>query len=299
MTPRRNRSAGVTLFALGVCAFPAVSSAQVTTANESAVTTRTMALGGGAYAAAQSTSSIYVNPAAMSMSRVYHVDASTLFDPSVSRWAFGGAVIDSTRTIGAGLSYTYSTMDNAPDVRHGHDVRLALGALLTEGLSIGITGRYMNHTGTPTANGRLGTAWDGFTLDAGVVVRPARFITLAVTGYSLTNPDTALSPISVGGGVALYPVENLTIVADTVWDLRTWGEGRGRISGGVEDLASRIPLRLGYNFDDTRQTPVHAITGGFGFIEQAFGAEASVRQEIVGGSQTTILVNLRYFYRAM
>ena len=105
-----------------------------------------------------------------------------------------------------------------------------------------------------------------------------------MTGYSLTNPDTALSPISVGGGVALYPVENLTIVADTVWDLRTWGEGRGRISGGVattSEAAKEIELST-----QQQTSAVEQVNVGVSNVAQATReAEAAAGQTLQTAAQ--------------
>lgn len=277
---------------------PSAAWGQVQSASETPVNTRVMALGGGGHAIAQSTSALYVNPAAMSQSRVYHVDSSVLWDPSAGRWSFGGAVVDSTRRVGAGLAYHYSLLDG--DTRN-HDVRVALGVTLVEGVSLGITGRYMDYVGPGTANGVRGSAYSGFTLDAGLALKPWSWLSLGITGYSLSNPDTALSPLSIGGGIGIIPTDTLHIVADTVWDVTSFADGpRARWSGGVELLVSRVPLRIGYTYDDIRlNNPVHLITAGLGYIDQMFAVEASLRQEVYGGSQSTLLLNLRYFHRLL
>lgn len=287
---------------------PSVAWGQVQTAPETPVTARVMALGGGGHAIAQSTSALYVNPAAMGMSRVYHVDTSVLWDPAQDRWSFGGAVVDSSRRVGAGLAYHYSLLDG--DTRN-HDFRIALGASITDGVSLGVTGRYLDYVGVPSTvnsqNVRIrGTEYSGFTVDVGIALKPFPWLALGVTGYSLSNPDTALSPISIGGGIGVVPTDTLHIVADTVWDLTSFADGpRARWSGGVEFLAGRVPLRLGYVYDDIRLVqPVHLITAGIGYIDQMFAAELSMRQEVSGATettplQTTLLLNLRYFHRLL
>ncbi len=282
---------------------PSVASGQVQTAPEMPVTARTMALGGGTHAIAQSTSALYVNPAAMGMSRVYHVDTSVLWDPSTDRWGFGGAVVDSTRRVGAGLAYHYSLLDG--DTRN-HDFRIGIAASITDGVSLGVTGRYLDYVGVPSTvdanNVRIrGTEYSGFTVDVGLALKPFPWLALGVTGYSLSNPDTALSPLSIGGGIGVVPTDTLHIVADTTWDLTSFADGpRARWSGGVEFLAGRVPLRVGYTYDDARLiNPVHLITAGLGYIDQMFAAELSMRQEVSGGSQTTLLLNLRYFHRIL
>ncbi len=86
-----------------------------------------------------------------------------------------------------------------------------------------------------------------------------------------------------------------------MWDLTSFADGpRARWSGGVELLASRVPLRLGYTYDDVRADhAVHLITAGIGYIDQMFAVEGALRQEVYGGSQTTLLLNLRYFHRLL
>lgn len=278
---------------------PSVGWAQLQTAPVTPVTARTMALGGGTYGVAMSTSSIYSNPAAMSLGRVYHVDSSVGFDPSVNRWAFGGAVVDSTRMVGAGLAYTFGT--NPTSGHSSHDLRLALGVLLAEGVTLGVTGRYMDYEGDAVnANGGLGPGYSGFTVDVGVAVRPWRWLSLGVVGFSLTNPDAAISPLAVGGGFGVFPIERLGIIGDVYWDFRTHDTPRARWSGGVEFMANQFPLRIGYAYDDTRaDQSVHLVTAGVGYLSQSFGAEFAMRQEVSGGDQTTLLLNLRYFHRLM
>lgn len=278
---------------------PAMGLAQMTTAPVTPVTARTMALGGGTYGIAMSTSSIYSNPAAMGLGRVYHVDSSVSFDPSVNRWAFGGAVVDSTRVVGAGLGYTFGT--NPTTGFNSHDLRLALGVQLTEGVSLGVTGRYLDYEGPATnPNGGLGPGYSGFTVDVGVAVKPWRWLSLGVVGFSLTNPDAAMSPLAIGGGFGVFPVERLGIIGDVYWDFRTHDTPRARWSGGVEFMAGRVPLRVGYTYDDTRAPQgVHVITGGLGYLTQSFGAEFAIRQEVSGGDETTLLLNFRYFHRLM
>lgn len=260
------------------------------------MTTRTMALGGGTYGAAMSTSGVYANPGAMGLARVYHVDSAVLFQPSLSRWAFGSTVVDTTRRIGAGLSYNYGTIGG--DARTSHDARLALSASITEGLAVGVTGRYMSHTGAGATDGQPGVAYDGFTVDAGLALRPVSFLSLGVTGLSLTNPGTRLSPRALGTGVGLYPTESIGVVADAYWDLQDANRPRMRWSGGLEVLLERAPLRLGYTYDETRgDRAVHLLTAGIGYIDPSFAVEAALRQEVSGGNDTTLLVNLRYFMR--
>lgn len=277
------------LWSLGGAAF-----AQTPRLDENLTTPRAMGLGGAAIAAATSTSALYSNPGAMGLSRVYHVDSSFLYDPTVGRWALGGAVVDSTRSVGMGLSYVYG--HTGEESRDNHDLRLSLALVLTEGVSLGATVRYMNFGGAQSTNTHLGPSYGGVTMDVGVAFRPWQFLSLGAVAYSVTNPETSMAPLSVGGGVALNPLESLSIVADGVWDLRSYDQPKARVSGGLEFMVSRVPLRGGYIWDQGRNT--QAVTAGLGYVGDGFGLEGSLRQEVVGGSQSTLMLSLRYFYRA-
>ena len=98
--------------ALGVAAMSPWASAQ-----EEPVTTRTMALGGGTYGAALSTSGIYSNPAAMGLARLYHVDSSVLYQPSLSRWSLGSAVVDTAVPSGVHVAKASSTSSSTSTSR--------------------------------------------------------------------------------------------------------------------------------------------------------------------------------------
>lgn len=283
---------------LAALAAPTLARAQEREANMAMVTARTMALGGSGHGLSSSTSGIFLNPAAMGQTRAYHIDTTVLYDPNISRWGFSGAVADTTRErFGAGTAYTFNTISGGENPHESHEFRLSVSVNLAESISLGVTGRYIDFRGRPTANGRLGTRYEGVTVDIGALFRPVRMFALGVTGYSLTNPSTALSPIALGTGIGFFPIENLAINADAFIDFGTFGTARVRWSGGVELLVQRVPIRVGYTYDDTRLvSPVHLVTGGIGYIDQRFGVEAAVRQEVSGGSQTTLLLNLRYFH---
>lgn len=280
---------------------PSVTRAQEQEASTSMLTTRTMALGGSGHGLSSSTSGIFVNPAAMGQTRSYHVDSSVLYDPSIDRWAFGGAVADTTRSrFGAGMAYTFNTIGGGENPHESHEFRLSVSANLAESISLGVTGRYIDYGGRVTANGRLGTKYEGVTVDVGLLFRPVRMFSIGVTGYSLSDPDTATSPLALGTGIGFFPIENLAINADAFIDFGTFDTARVRWSGGAELLVQRVPIRIGYTYDDTRlRNAVHLVTAGVGYIDQRFGVEAAMRQEVSGGSQTTLLLNLRYFHTLM
>jgi hypothetical protein len=52
-------------------------------------------------------------------------------------------------------------------------------------------------------------------------------------------------------------------------------------------------LRAGYLFDQGREQ--HGFTAGLGFVDQRVGIQLGLRQMIVGGKETNLMVSLQYF----
>src|SRR4051794_26835846 len=110
---------------VGACALatalsvPANAWAQTAPLDDAPVTPRMMALGGRAEAAGSSTSALFANPAMMTSAQSNHGDALALYDPTVNRYQFGSAMMDSTRSsVAAGLTYVYDSVDNPTESRH-------------------------------------------------------------------------------------------------------------------------------------------------------------------------------------
>jgi hypothetical protein len=270
--------------------------------DEDMTTPRALALGGRAEAAGASTTALFANPAGANALRTYHVDALTLYDPTIGRFALGSGIMDSTRSLlSGGFSYVFSAIPDGPDARTSHDARLVLGINLGSMVSLGVRGRYLNVSSgppAPQAQGLDRNHFSGFTFDAGMHVHPMPQVSLSVTGYNLNNVSTTAAPIAVGGGASVAPVQWLTIVGDVLVDFRSTDAVRGRYSGGAElFLGGRYAIRAGYLYDDTRGA-TQAFTLGAGYIDQHFGVELGYRQAVVPDMQTTLLLSVRYFYQA-
>jgi hypothetical protein len=54
-----------------------------------------------------------------------------------------------------------------------------------------------------------------------------------------------------------------------------------------------VPIRAGYRYDSGRTT--HAITGGLGYVDQTFGVELGIRQDVGNTDNTELMLSLRYF----
>jgi len=270
--------------------------------DEDMTTPRAMSLGGRAEAAGSSTTALFANPAGATAIRTYHVDALTLWDPTIGRFAVGSGVMDSTRNLlSGGFSYNFSAIPDGPDARTSHDARIVLGVNLGPLIGLGARVRYLNVSAGPSAPQSQGldrNAFSGFTFDAGLHIHPVREFSLSATGYNLNNVSTTAAPIQLGTGAALSPIRELSFVADVLIDFRSTNAIRGRYSGGAElFIANRYAFRAGYLFDDTRGGS-QAFTLGAGYVDPNFGIEIGYRQAVVPEMQTTLMLSVRYFYQA-
>ncbi|MDP3273764.1 MAG: hypothetical protein Q8Q09_01120 [Deltaproteobacteria bacterium] len=282
------------------------SGSQVRPLDEELTTPRAAALGGRAEAGGASTTALFANPAGAASMRTYHVDSYGLYDPTTGRFGVGTGVMDSTRAmVSGGLAYSFHSINTAAVQRSSHDVRLVAALNMGQKAALGARLRYLNISGTPFAaqsapesQGLQSNAWGGVTLDLGLHVHPIREFAFSITGLNLNNVDTVAAPISMGGGVMVSPIRELTFVADVLMDFRSTNAIRGRYSGGAElFIASRYAIRAGYLFDDTRGGS-QAVTFGAGYLDTSFGVELSLRQAIIPDMQSTLMLSVRYFYQA-
>ncbi len=269
---------------------------------------RVMAMGGAAQAWGGSTTALMNNPANLALFRVYHLEGLATFSPEARRQSYGGAVTDSsTSRLSGGFAGTWSQMDPDGLKRRWTDLRLALAYPFGDRLSFGVTGRYVRLSQN-TASGPLGASLasggtsdepivNELTFDAGGAVQITEQLRIGVTGRNLTAPGTALLPLAVAGGVG-WSNQTVTIEVDGLVDFTTRDSARGRLMAGGEVLiADRVPIRLGYRYDDVMKT--HAVTAGAGYVDRRFSVEAGGRRDIVADHPaTTVAVGLRFFIDA-
>jgi hypothetical protein len=270
--------------------------------DEGITTPRALSMGGRAEAGGSSTTALFANPAGATAIRTYHVDALTMYDPTIGRFAVGSGVMDSTRSLlSGGFSYTFGAIPDGADARTTHDARLVVGLNLGQMVGLGARVRYLNVSAGPSAPQSQGldrNAFSGFTFDAGLHLHPLREFSLSVTGYNLNNVNTTTAPIQLGTGAMLSPIRELSFVADVLIDFRSTNAIRGVYSGGLEVfIANRFTARGGYLFDDTRGGS-QAFTLGAGYVDPNFGIELGWRQAVVPDMQSTLLLSVRYFYQA-
>lgn len=169
----------------------------------------------------------------------------------------------------------------------------------------------------------LGSLGHVVSFDVGMTLRLISQLRLGVVAQNLWAHGSEL-PTRLGLGLGYLITERLTVAADamidftgattcTAWTypvnvtppsdpesqdgLCTQHEARltYQVGGGLEYvLASMIPLRAGYLFQDT--LGVHNLTAGVGYQdpERGFGLDFSFQQRVAGGNETVLLFGLRY-----
>jgi hypothetical protein len=233
--------------------------------------------------------------------RLYHLEAAYQYQDALAAHLASASVVDSTNKLAGGLGATYSVSDPDHADRTAYDVRLGLALPIAQGFSFGGTVKYLRleQEGVPL-HGAAAAAdpdeplLDDFTFDAGVLLALGNFLRIGAAAYNLTNLDTPEAPLEVGFGGAVSLAELAVIDADVVIDLTTYDEAALRWGvGGEYFAANRYPLRIGYAMDPEREE--QWISGGLGYVDQRFSADLSLRQRIVGGSDTTVAFGLKFF----
>ncbi len=267
---------------------------------------RGAALGGAVRAFSNSLDALYANPANLATTRIYHLGGMAQFSPEAKRSSYGGGIVDSiTNRLAGGAAGQYLIQDQNGLGRLGGDVRVGLAMPFSGKAFVGLAGRHLwlrqdgeGPLGDSLVSGGLEdkNIIKDFTFDAGATVMPARRFALSVVGYNLANAEHAFLPISAGGGVGVGSPD-FTVEVDVLGDFRTWGESTVRAMGGGELLiADHYPIRLGYRFDQGLDT--HAISGGFGYIDQAFSLSVAGRRSLSGEPYTAIFLGFEYHLEA-
>lgn len=271
-------------------------------------TTRAAGMAGAMRAAGNGTTAPFLNPANLTLTRVYHIEAMAQITPETGRQVYGGAVVDSSNKVAGGVSIQGGFLDIGGIDRSFLDLRVAFAYAIGDSFHLGLGGRYLKLTeegygplGKSKASGGLFdpsdsesrfAMWQAPTFDAGLTLRLADMINVGIVGQNLSFPGNALLPTMLGGGVAIA-TSDFTIEADAIADLHSYEDPTARVMVGGEYLAANhVPLRLGYRFDQGAGS--HAISGGVGYTAAEFSIEASVRRTLVGPDSTALYFGIAY-----
>ena len=267
-------------------------------------TPRITATNGANRALSSSTEALFNNPANMSASRVYHLNALAQIWPESGRQSYGVAAVDSVGSsarVAGGLGATYNTQDTGGINRKWTDIRFAMSYPFSDQLYLGVGGRYLRlkqngqgPLGASVASSGLPGEYivSSLSFDAGATFKPTESLALSVVGVNLNNPGNTFQPTSVGGGVG-YGKELFSVEGDVVADFTTWDSTKLRAMGGGEFLAGdHFPLRAGYRYDEGAKS--HSLSAGLGYIDTTFGAEIAVRRVVSGAPATAIVFGFTY-----
>jgi opacity protein-like surface antigen len=267
-------------------------------------TARIAGTSGALRAASNSLSALFINPANIAATHVYHLGAFAQIWPEANRQSYGVGVVDSvvsSARVAGGVGATTNFQDHDGVDRRWTDIRFALAYPVSDQFFLGLGGRYMwlvengdGPLGTSLASSGLPNSRivRGFALDAGVTFKPSEHFALSVVGNDLNNPGHGFQPTTVGGGASLS-FGDFGGEADLVADFTTWDRTALRAMAGLEGLfADHLEVRLGYRYDDGAKS--HALSAGLGYIERNFDFDLSVRHTVVGESATAIVVGFTY-----
>ena len=220
------------------------------------------------------------------------------------------------------------TVQGAEIIRTGHESGTALAVPIGERVSIGATLKYGYYTlrsqlgqdmappGQSAADGRidaengvdLGSVGHVVTFDVGATVRPFGGLHIGVVGQNLW-PHGYEMPTLLGIGLGYQFTDRLMLAADTVINFTgnetcvdmsgaSCGETVRRTTvrfgiGGEYAIAGKVPLRLGYLYDDNLHR--HHATFGLGYMssDPGFALDVSVRQAVNAGQETVLLIGFR------
>ncbi len=262
--------------------------------------TRGLAMGGAGRADARGDEGPLVNPAGMSLARVYTVEGGYQYVDRGLGHVVHTSAVDSTSgfNLAGGLFYSYRTgSPSGGGHLIGHEPGLALSFPFGEHLLVGISGKYLRVSGGPVeADGR--SSHSGFTADAGVIFRAGSMLTVGVAGYNLRDLSTVQAPVGVGYGIAFTPTADLVIAVDGVHDFTTTDPNRGvttTVGGGAEYVFQRrVVFRAGGGRDGGSEHGY--LSGGLAGISELGAVDFGFRQDVTGNQKLTfIAVGLRLF----
>jgi hypothetical protein len=262
--------------------------------------TRALAMGGAGRGDARGEQGPRLNPAGMSLSRIYTLEGAYEFITHDGGHLAHVAIVDSTSesNLAGALTYSYRTATPAGFSRlSGHEAGVSLSYPVFDRLLLGVTAKYFHVAGgLPEPGGA--NAHSGFTADVGVVLRAASIATLGVVGYNLRDLSTIQAPVVLGAGAALNPAPDLTLAIDLLHDFTTSDPTRGSrttVGGGAEYMFQRkLVLRAGGGRDGGS---AHGfVSAGLAAVSELGAIDFGLRQDIDGATKLTFLaVALRLF----
>jgi hypothetical protein len=270
-------------------------------------TPRSLAMGDALRANSNSLEALYLNPANLATTRVYHVGAIAQIWPDARRQTYGGGAVDSIlnkQRIAGGLAANYTIQDPEGVDRRVIDGRFALALPIADVFFVGAAVKYLGisqdgpslSVGLPPSAAAGGLSHKRIlsevSFDAGLTLKPIPELAFSVVGTNLTAPGNGFLPLTFGGGAG-FGNDTFSIEVDTTFDFTTYGRAKARVMGGAELLvADSFPIRAGYRYDEAMDS--HALSGGVGYLAPEFSVDAGVRANVQGPTALAVVLGFRY-----
>ncbi len=244
---------------------------------------RLLGIAGAERALSAGNDSIYLNPAGLGIGKLYSIEANYFDDFRGSDRRINGSIIDSQAgPVAGGLAYTYykrrplGSSDDSTRIEV-HRAELSSAMALSEGLSLGVTSRYMNVKYTQNDEKNDDLSYNAFTLDVGLQWRIWQGLAIGLVGYNLTNSDREELPIGWGAGLG-WQYGAFSVETDVRYNARvgnpTFSFGAGYV------IAEFLPLRAGVSYD--RRAKTVAVSAGLGLVLDRFHVDVGYRQLVNG-----------------
>ncbi len=283
---------------------------------EEFTTVRGLGMGNALTATAAGASSLFVNPAGMSLTRAYSIEASYEYRAQRQGHFAHVSVVDSLNSprVHAGIFYNF--YHASPEVfdpnlgrslrltKQAHETGLAISVPIGTWLAIGAEARYVYYHTTTKAPSpddptqevdadveKLNT----FGLDAGVVVTATRPFVFGVAARNLVPTHSHEAPITMSIGAAYW--FGKLLVADLDLALRFDTPEKTQMVGaraGLElFLKHMFAVRAGTWYDGWPEAVY--VSAGFGYVNPRAAVELGLAQQVDGGVETRFGLSVRLF----
>ena len=257
-------------------------------------------MGGAHRGLGTSNDTLFLNPAGMSMSKRYTIEASTardLYDDAVI-WALS-AVDSKSGPLAGGLGWMMErkTVDDETLVINRFILGISLAPM--EFLSIGFNTNYFSGEAQP-----LKTKFSDLSLFSGDLGVGIKFLESFRLGFATKNifssDESEYLPMTTGCGFG-FVSNRINIAADLVWNKDVPENESLSYHAGLEYFAEDVfPFRLGY-----RRSPFHKkddslsyenhLSGGLGWVSMTGSLEFSYEQSIERPRRKGFSFALKFF----
>jgi hypothetical protein len=299
------------------------------------VGTRAQGMGEALRANASGASALLLNPAGMSLSKGYVIEAGYGLDvENLGHHAFVGIVDSVTSRVAAGLFYEYihsepkigtywagGLIPKATAKREGHAAGLSLSMALGERFLLGATLKYLHfNTDLPLPEGTSPSklsldALNGVTFDVGAIIKIVPQLQLGVTGQNLWNHNSSETPSLLGLGLSWIPIPALMINFDGVANFTGYRKpiyenpGTSLEYAAITGAKFKATGRFGPGIEwlIAQKVPLRGgfiydtalaasyVTVGTGYFSHSFAIDASYRAKVSGGLENYVMVGIRIF----